>query len=47
MKTITMNMKEIDNENGTEKNVTRGSVYTIHTIQVHINKSIGHVNQQQ
>ena len=35
-------MKEIDNENATKANVTRNSVYTIHTTQLHNNKYIEH-----
>ena len=37
-----MSVKEIDNDNA-----TRGNVYAIHTAQIHTNKSIKNVNQQQ
>ena len=40
-----MNMREMDNENPTQANATR--VYTIHTTQMHNNKYIKHLNQQQ
>ena len=29
------------------KNAIRGNVYTIHTLQIHTNKTIKHLNQQQ
>ena len=35
-----MSMTEMDNENATR-------VYTIHTTQIHTNKYIEHLNQQQ
>ena len=37
-----MSVKEIDKDNA-----TRGDVYTIHTTQIHTNKFIEYVNQQQ
>ena len=41
-----MSMKEIDIENATKSNATRGNAYTIYTTQIHTNKYIEHVNQQ-
>ena len=37
-----MSIKEIDSENTTKANATRDNVYTIHTIQMHLNKYIEH-----
>ena len=31
-------MKEMDNENATKANATRGNVYAIYTTQIHTNK---------
>ena len=38
-----MSLKGIDNVNATKANATKGSVYTIHTTQIHTNKYIEHV----
>ena len=35
-----MSMKDIDNEDATKANITRGTVYTIQTAQIHTNKYI-------
>ena len=37
-----MSMKEIDNENAMKANATRDNVNTMHTKQIHTNKSIEH-----
>ena len=41
-----MSVKEMDNENVTKANATRGNVYKVHTTQIHFNKYIERENQQ-
>ena len=40
-----MSLKEIDKENATKANASRGNVYTIYTTQIYTNKYIEHVYQ--